>query len=637
MANPVVIGQTFTVFDRDGAEFGRGCFSYRGEPGAVTLSHPVGSGAGAVELENFWYHDSVVGTLGLLDLKALEFSVGDAPRFSFEAKRSDEVGISAQVASKGAPGAVLTHHGGAGDFSNQGRTVVFPRENIVPEGELIVPEVDLVVLIDTSYSMMDEAQYLSKAVSGAIEAAKKTCPSNLRVTYLGVEGWFVDKAKGIDTVFKQSARQYLTSDGKAKGKENELLMRTKEQVEKAGLFQGSQREDGARAMQDVMRFFDWRPNAQKAIFYLTDEALEGGSGIKDDDAVDAEDIAAANNAIKAAKEAKVRLHTYMGKTWLRKAGAELLRAELARVANETGGQAFAYSGPDWCNTSTKPAKESDMKALPEDDPKLLVEFQSMLQKVICGSRAPAPEPVVEEREELIVPKVDLVIGIDTSASMVDEAKELSEAVSAAIDAASKHCPSDLRVVYLGLEGTFKGTKFDKTARDYLTKTVKVDEAKLRQRKRGTVAEGGAQEDGARLIEDIATHFDWRPDARRAMLYLSDEGLEGGGRVDEEDMAAASQAIVVAQRNNMRVHTYLGDVAYKKADKDKLAAEFKRVAEETGGQAFTKESALSGLKDVLEKVICGSKQKYTVTTPCCPCCQELVTGFKAPAATPNPAK
>ena len=631
MTNPVVVGQTFTVFDRDGAEFGRGCFSYRGEPGAVTLSHPAGSGAGAVKLENFWYHDSVVGTLGLLDLKALEFRVGDTPHFSFEAKRSDEIAITAQAASKGAPGAVLAHRGVAGDFANQGRTVMFPRENIVPEGELIVPAVDLVVLIDTSYSMMDEAQYLSNAVSVAIETAKSTCPSDLRVSYLGVEGWFTD------TKFDQSARAYLTTKGHAKGKENELLQRTKEQVEKAGLFQGSQREDGARAMQDVMRFYDWRPNAQKAIFYLTDEGLEGGSGLKDDEAVDAEDIAAANNAIKAAKEAKVRLHTYMGKTWLKKAGAEKLRAELARVANETGGQAFAYAGPDAYNTGSGPAKESDVKNQAADDPKTLADFQSMLQKVICGSRAPAPEPVVEEREELIVPKVDLVIGIDTSASMVDEAKELSEAVSAAIDAASKHCPSDLRVVYLGLEGTFKGTKFDKTARDYLTKTVKVDEAKLRQRKRGTVGEGGAQEDGARLIEDIATHFDWRPDARRAMLYLSDEGLEGGGRVDDEDLAAANQAIIVAQRNNMRVHTYLGDVAYKKADKDKLAAEFKRVAEETGGQAFTKESALSGLKDVLEKVICGSKQKYTVTTPCCPCCQELVTGFKANPATPNAAK
>ena len=628
MTNPVVIGQAFTVFNSDGSEFGRGCFSYHGTPGAVTLEHP---GPGPTKIENFWYHDSVVGTLGLLDLDTLEFSTEGSTRFSFAAARAGEVGITTIAASKESAGTVSAHRGVDGDYANQGRTVGFPRENIVPEGELIVPAVDLVVLIDTSYSMMDEAQYLSQAVSKAIETAESTCPSDLRVTYLGVEGWFTD------TKFDQTARKYLTTKGSAKGKESELLMRTKEQVEKAGLFQGSQREDGGRAIQDVVRFHDWRPDALRAIFYLTDEALDGGSGLKPEEAVDAGDIAVANDAIRAAKEAGVRLHTYMGKTWLRKEGAEKLRAELARVAQETGGQAFAYAGSDAYTSGSGPAKENDVKNLSADDPKTLADFQSMLQKVICGSRAPAPEPVVEEREELIVPKVDLVIGIDTSASMKDEAQELSDAVSAAIDAASKHCPSDLRVVYLGLEGTFKGTKFDKTARDYLVKTVGVNAAKLRQRPRGSVIEGGAQEDGARLIEDIATLFDWRPEARRAMLYLSDEGMEGGGRVDEEDIAAATQAIAVAQRNNMRVHTYLGDVAYKKSDQEKLAAEFARVAKETGGQAFTKASALSGLKDVLEKVICGSKQKYTITTPCCACCQELVTGFKAPAATPNAAK
>lgn len=623
MANSELIGQTFSVFSPDGTEFGRGCFSYRGSPGAVALSHAAGSSTGPVKLENFWYHDSVVGTLGLLDLKTLDFSTEGTSRFSFDAERAGQVGIAAGEASLQAAGPVSIHRGLEGDFGKQGRTVAFPRENLVPEGELIVPAVDLVVLIDTSFSMMDEAQYLDQAVGVAIETAKSTCPSDLRVAYLGIEGWFTD------TKFKQSARRYLTTV--AKVDEKQLLQRTKQSAEQAGLDRGSQREDGARAIQDLVRFYNWRPNALKAIFYLTDEAVEAGG------AVDAEDIAAATQAISVAKEAGVRLHTYMGKTWLRQAEAEKLRAELGRIAQETGGQAFAYAGPDAYNTGSGPARESDVKNQAADDPATLADFQSMLQKVICGSRAPAPEPVVEEHEELVVPKVDLVIGIDTSASMADEARDLSEAVSAAVDAAGKHCPSDLRVVYLGLEGTFKGTKFDKTARDYLVKTVGVDAATLRQRVRGKVAEGGAQEDGARLIEDIATHFDWRPEARRAMLYLSDEGLEGGGRVDEEDIAAAIRAITVAQRSNMRVHTYLGNVAYKKAEVDKLTTEFARVSKETGGQAFTNETALSGLKDVLEKVICGSKQKYTITSPCCPCCQELVTGFKAPAATPDAAE
>ncbi|GCB02935.1 hypothetical protein [Ralstonia sp. SET104] len=215
MTNPVIIGQIFTVSNADGTEFGRGCFSYRGTPGAVTLSHPSDGAAGSVKVENFWYHDSVVGTLGPLDLKALTFSTDGTARFSFEAERAGQIGIAVEVVSKERAGNVSAHRGAAGDFTNQGRTVAFPRENIVPEGELIVPAVDLVVLIDTSYSMLDEAQCLSDAVELAIETAKSTCPSDLRVTYLGVEGWFKDDKKGTylgTSKVKAAERKKLESE-----------------------------------------------------------------------------------------------------------------------------------------------------------------------------------------------------------------------------------------------------------------------------------------------------------------------------------------------------------------------------------------------------------------------------------------
>ncbi|HTN82200.1 MAG TPA: hypothetical protein VL242_00875, partial [Sorangium sp.] len=70
------------------------------------------------------------------------------------------------------------------------------------------------------------------------------------------------------------------------------------------------------------------------------------------------------------------------------------------------------------------------------------------------------------------PLVDLVVVIDTSVSMKDEADALSQTIEAAIAAAKTKCPSDLRVTYLGIEGTFKKTRFDATVRDYLTQTAK---------------------------------------------------------------------------------------------------------------------------------------------------------------------
>lgn len=135
-----------------------------------------------------------------------------------------------------------------------------------------------------------------------------------------------------------------------------------------------------------------------------------------------------------------------------------------------------------------------------------------------------------------IPPVDLVIVIDTSPSMKDQAQALSNAAASAIAKAKSSCPSDLRVVWLGIEGTWKGTNFDQTLRAYLTQK-KVPESKLRGRKKGEVADAGAQEDAARAIEDISDYFDWRKGAARALFYLGDEALEGGGDKTKQEQFA----------------------------------------------------------------------------------------------------
>ena len=225
-------------------------------------------------------------------------------------------------------------------------------------------------------------------------------------------------------------------------------------------------------------------------------------------------------------------------------------------------------------------------------------------------------------ESTSIPPVDLVVVIDSSVSMKDEADALDKAVGAAIEAAKTQCPSDLRVTYLGIEGTFKNTRFDTTVKNYLVGTAKADEAALKGRKKGSVSGGGAQEDGARAIEDVVAHYDWRPNARRALFFLGDEAFEGGGKVDKEDIAAANTAIESAKKANVKLHTYLGTSSAKGKDRKALEDEFARAASETGGKAFTDKDALNGFQDMLEKVICGSKTSTTTTTEFC-CCQEYV--------------
>ena len=238
------------------------------------------------------------------------------------------------------------------------------------------------------------------------------------------------------------------------------------------------------------------------------------------------------------------------------------------------------------------------------------------------------QPTIETIEDdgVTIPLVDLVVVIDSSVSMKDEAVALDGAVSAAIEAARAHCPSDLRVVYLGIEGTFRDTRFNQTIRNYLTTTAKVDAAQLRGRQRGTVAGGGAQEDGARAIEDLSRYFDWRTGAGRALFFLGDESLDAGNqdaKQDQGDIEAANTAIAVATEAKVRVHTYLGTSSVKEKMRKAIEAEYARVAQETGGQSFTSQDALRGFQALLQDVICGSKPApRTIEHPFC-CCQAYV--------------
>ncbi|ADO75192.1 vWA domain-containing protein [Stigmatella aurantiaca] len=247
--------------------------------------------------------------------------------------------------------------------------------------------------------------------------------------------------------------------------------------------------------------------------------------------------------------------------------------------------------------------------------------QSYLNKTLEFPKLATGTTVTEESTS--TPAVDLVVVIDSSVSMKDEADALNQAVGAAIEAAKTKCPSDLRVTYLGIEGTFKNTRFDTTVKNYLIDIAKADEAALRGRKKGTVAGGGAQEDGARAIEDVIAHYNWRPGAKRAVFFLGDEAFEGGGSdVNQEDIDAANRAIDAAKKGDVRIHTYLGTSGAKAKQRKALEDEFARAATETGGKAFTSKDALNGFQDLLEKVICGSKSSTTTTTDFC-CCQEYV--------------
>ncbi|MEM7590808.1 MAG: hypothetical protein AAF383_04705 [Cyanobacteria bacterium P01_A01_bin.83] len=208
-----------------------------------------------------------------------------------------------------------------------------------------------------------------------------------------------------------------------------------------------------------------------------------------------------------------------------------------------------------------------------------------------------------------IPNVDLIILIDTSPSIKKEAQDLNKVAQAAINTAKSSCPSNLRVTWLGIEGTWKETRFERTVRNYLIQECKIAATSLRSRKRGELKSAGAQEDGARAIEDLIEHFNWRDNASKAIFYLGDEALDGGGsRTERADIESANIAIQKAQAAEVILHTYFG--TSKSKHRQGIASEYARLATDTGGWAFTAKDS-PGFAEVLTKVICGSRADQTV--------------------------
>lgn len=188
---------------------------------------------------------------------------------------------------------------------------------------MAAPLVDLVILTDTSPTIKTNARAVSEAATAALASAEGQGPRDIRLVWLGIEG------RWRQTAFNQTLRTYLTQGCQVPAS----ALRSRRRGE---LPDGGAQEDAARAIEDATTHLDWRPQAQRHLLYLGDEALDGGG-----DQPDAADRAAADRAIQAAQTAGVRVHTHLGLS--KSPHRQALAQEYARVATATGGLAFAAS------------------------------------------------------------------------------------------------------------------------------------------------------------------------------------------------------------------------------------------------------------------------------------------------------
>jgi hypothetical protein len=271
-------------------------------------------------------------------------------------------------------------------------------------------------LLDSSGSMGSAAIAVSNAATDAVAAAAKECPSDLRVVWLVVDstksgadpaGYLGDITSLLaSTPFTQSHQQYLVSIG-SPGPFKQDEAQPPGDVTYPG-------EEGADSIADLCNFFDWRPNACKAILYISDTKLDGYS------AFDA--VAAANAKAAALANGIVLFAHHIGL-------ATPITPEMQNyldMCNPTGGS--VYFGPVDTN-----------------------QYQVLLKNAICNACG-------SECKELVLPKIEPCISIAWGDSDCDcfETDDVETAIITICNCYSNISFANLHVAY------FIVTMFDGT-------------------------------------------------------------------------------------------------------------------------------------------------------------------------------
>ena len=204
--------------------------------------------------------------------------------------------------------------------------------------------------------------------------------------------------------------------------------------------------------------------------------------------------------------------------------------------------------------------------------------------------------------------VDIVFAIDTSGSMGDEARNISNAIQSALT--NMQC-ADIDVWVnarlVGLQRTWGGTLFDERAESVLA-SVGADITINHSEDNGPVVFDFATANSAYYIDSTEPNQGYV----KAIVTIGDEGLQNGASVNQSDYDIGKMANAIAIENNVLVFSLLGNYPSRNAP-----ALFKALAEggdilgghvfsETGG-SFTTTTDTTPYEEVLEDVFCQSAQ------------------------------
>jgi hypothetical protein len=185
-------------------------------------------------------------------------------------------------------------------------------------------------------------------------------------------------------------------------------------------------------------------------------------------------------------------------------------------------------------------------------------------------------------------KVDLILLVDTSDTMTDELEALCREIGAVV------ADLDRRGVTVNVE------------------VLGVAETRACAGERVTrlFPEGrtDSREDWGVAVADLARHHEWRPDAVRLIIPLSDEGPLDGDPVDSADERAIRTAIEAARANDVTVSPVLG-VDFN-PEVEPLARD---LAQKTDGRVFISRNPKDDLAGGLRELVLAIADRVRAAT------------------------
>lgn len=215
-------------------------------------------------------------------------------------------------------------------------------------------------------------------------------------------------------------------------------------------------------------------------------------------------------------------------------------------------------------------------------------------------------------------KVDLVILIDSSGSMDEASVAVAAAAKDALSAAAKECPSDLRVVWLTVDGKkpganpagdlgditsdLAGTNFTQTHQQYLESIGSAGPFKQDEpQPAGDSTYPG--EEGADAIADVCNFFDWRVGACKAIFYISDTKLDGYSAFY---VAAATNATTAAISNGVVLFAHKTDNRFDPSSNSAvIKASYDNLTNPTGGSTYHGSVDKDQYVKLLKNAICNA--------------------------------